>query len=89
MSGWRREGRRITASPDLNTPFPASANLFSVRARPVTVRLRNTRSSGANPGIRHIQKETAVDRLAPSGPGSSHLTFPISGNAFRAHPVSP
>jgi len=27
MSGWRREGCRITASPDLNTLFPASANL--------------------------------------------------------------
>jgi hypothetical protein len=26
MSGWRREGCRITASPDLNTLFPASAN---------------------------------------------------------------
>jgi hypothetical protein len=27
MSGWRREGCRITASPDLNTLFPASADL--------------------------------------------------------------
>jgi hypothetical protein len=26
MSGWRREGCRITASPDLNTLFPASSN---------------------------------------------------------------
>jgi hypothetical protein len=32
MSGWRREGYRITASPDLNTLFPASANLFATMA---------------------------------------------------------
>jgi len=29
MYGWRREGCRITASPDLNTPFPAGANPFA------------------------------------------------------------
>ena len=33
MSGWRREGCRITASPDLNTLFPASANLFATMAK--------------------------------------------------------
>jgi hypothetical protein len=32
MSGRGREGRRITASPDLNTLFPASANLFATVA---------------------------------------------------------
>jgi hypothetical protein len=33
MSGWRREGCRIVASPDLNTPFPASANFFALMAK--------------------------------------------------------
>ena len=35
MSGWRREGCRITASPDLNTLFPASASLFATMANKI------------------------------------------------------
>ena len=31
MFGWGREGYRITASPDLNTLFPASANHFATK----------------------------------------------------------
>ena len=38
MSGWRREGCRITASPDLNTLFPASANLFATMANKINER---------------------------------------------------
>jgi hypothetical protein len=38
MSGWRREGYRITASPDLNTLFPASANLFATMADKISER---------------------------------------------------
>jgi hypothetical protein len=38
MSGWRREGCRITASPDLNTLFPASANLFATTANKINER---------------------------------------------------
>jgi hypothetical protein len=38
MSGWGREGRRITASPDLNTLFPASANLFATPANKINER---------------------------------------------------
>jgi hypothetical protein len=38
MSGWRREGCRITASPDLNTLFPASSNLFAVMANKINER---------------------------------------------------
>jgi hypothetical protein len=35
MSGWRREGSRITASPDLNTLFPASSNLHATMANEI------------------------------------------------------
>jgi hypothetical protein len=38
MSGWRREGYRITASPDLNTLFPASADLFATTANKINER---------------------------------------------------
>ena len=38
MSGWRREGCLITASPDLNTLFPASANLFATMANKINER---------------------------------------------------
>ena len=38
MSGWRREGYRITASPDLNTLLPASANLFATMADKINER---------------------------------------------------
>ena len=38
MSGWRREGCRITASPDLNPLFPASANLFATMANKINER---------------------------------------------------
>jgi hypothetical protein len=38
MSGWRREGCRITASPDLNTLLPASANLFATMANKINER---------------------------------------------------
>jgi hypothetical protein len=38
MSGWRREGCRITASPDLNTLFPASANLLATMANKINER---------------------------------------------------
>jgi hypothetical protein len=38
MSGWRREGCRITASPDLNTLFPASASLFATMANKINER---------------------------------------------------
>src|SRR5271165_5855736 len=38
MSGWRREGRHITASPDLSTLFPASANLFATMANEINER---------------------------------------------------
>ena len=36
MSGWRRERCRTTASPDLNTLFPASANLFATMANKIS-----------------------------------------------------
>ncbi len=38
MSGWRREGGRIAASPDLNTLFPASASLFATMANKINER---------------------------------------------------
>ena len=38
MSGWRRERCRITASPDLNTLFPASAKLFATMANKINER---------------------------------------------------
>jgi hypothetical protein len=38
MSGWRREGCRITASPGLNTLFPASASLFATMANKINER---------------------------------------------------
>ncbi|MGB8771930.1 MAG: hypothetical protein WCC92_20115 [Candidatus Korobacteraceae bacterium] len=38
MSGWRREGCRINASPDLNTLFPASASLFATMANKINER---------------------------------------------------
>jgi len=41
MSGWGREGCRITASLDLNTLFPASANLFASMANKIDDRRRN------------------------------------------------
>ena len=43
MSVWRREGCRITASPDLNTLFPASANLFTTVANKINANYCHTR----------------------------------------------
>ena len=38
MSSWRREGCRLTASPDLNTLFSASASLFATMANKINER---------------------------------------------------
>jgi hypothetical protein len=38
MSGWRREGCRITTSPDLNRLFPASANPSQTMANKINER---------------------------------------------------
>jgi hypothetical protein len=65
MSGWRREGFRITASPDFNTLFPAGANLFATMANKVAPGSSRSRGRGPAPAV--------LGRHASAWPGRDGL----------------
>jgi hypothetical protein len=77
MSGWRREGCRITASPDLNTLFPASANLFATITNKINKRGQISgmaiARSGPDTGNLHAFLATLHTKAWASRLQTSHL----------------
>jgi hypothetical protein len=66
MSGWRREGCRIAVSPDLNRPFPASADILATMAN-------NINERGQISGMATVLSGPDADLLRNGTRGAEHV----------------